>query len=101
MRLTEKDYDKILKYYKVSSKRKLNKTQKRKMSESILSAKLCRCIKKIQKTRKFKKESQIIPICKHSVLRKKGLVGRKFTCKQKKSILLSKLDKNNSQKRIS
>lgn len=93
MRLTAKDYTNILSYYKVPKHKNKTLKQKKHLSEKILSEKLCRCIKTIQKTKKYTKESQIIPICKNSVLRKKGLIARKFTCKKKKSVLLSKLKK--------
>lgn len=91
MRLSEKDYDDILKFYKIKSRKRLSKKDKQKKATNILSDKLCKCIKSIQKTRKFRSENQIIPICKNSVLRKKGFQAKKFTCKAKKTILLSKL----------
>ena len=97
MRLTEKDYNKILKFYKVDNYKKMTPSQKKKASEELVSNKLCSCIKTIKKRQRSKSEKDIIPICKNSVLRKKGLIGRKFTCKRKKNILLSKIKR--TQKR--
>ena len=97
MRLSEKDYDKILKFYKIKTRKTLSRKKKRQISEKLLSEKLCGCIKKIKKTQK-RKEKDIVPICKHSVLRKKGLIGQRFTCKTKKSILLRKIKQNKTRK---
>ena len=98
MRLTERDYNKILKFYKVKDYKKMTLKSKRESANKILSSKLCGCIKTIKKTQKYKSEKDIIPICKNSVLRKKGLVGRKFTCKKRKSLLLSKLKQTRNRK---
>lgn len=97
MRLNEKDYDAILRYYKVKGRNKKSRKQKKLLSESILSNKLCSCIKKIQKTQRRLKERDAIPICKKSVLHKKSLQAKKFTCKSKKGITLQK--KNITHKR--
>ena len=99
MRLTEKDYNKILKFYKVDNYKKMTPSQKKTTSNKIVSKKLCSCIKTIKKRQKNKSEKDIIPICKNSVLRKKRLIGRKFTCKRKKSILLSKIKKTQKRRK--
>ena len=99
MRLTEKEYNKILQFYKIKKINKISLSEKKKMSEKILSEKLCRCIKKVEKSRRIRNKSAIIPICKRSVLRRKGLEAKNFTCKKRKSILLKKLQKT-TQKNI-
>jgi hypothetical protein len=83
------DYKKILNYYKLSIP-KSNKIIKSK-ALSIISNKLCKCIKKINK-KKFSKKSENIPIkiCTKSVIRNKGLSRGNFTCKKKRGIILKK-----------
>lgn len=82
--LTKLDYKKILQYYNIpipSSGKQLKKE-----AENILVNKLCRCIKKVDRVN----ESRSIQICKKSVINNKGFSVRKFTCKKRPSILLSK-----------
>ena len=57
-----------------------------KKAEKILAIKLCRCIKKVG----VENEARSIGICTKTVLNRKGLARKKFTCKKKASIKLSK-----------
>jgi hypothetical protein len=83
--LKNKDYINILKFYKMNipkSKRLLKQ-----QAENILSEKLCRCIKKVDKT----EESKAIAICTKTIFNRKGLKRGKFGCKGKgKSVKFTK-----------
>ena len=74
--LNTQDYTKILSYYKIRVPRS-HKTLKNR-AEDILSTKLCRCIKKVDK----KDEARGIGICTRSIFNKKGLTRGDFTCKK-------------------
>ena len=71
MKLTQADYKKILKYYKLTIQR-IIKTLK---AENII-AKNYSCIKKVEP--KFKKEAPAIGICTKSVIGRKGYKRGKF-----------------------
>ena len=88
MRLTNKDYITILKYYKKTIPKTtiMLKTQ----AETIMNQKLCRCIKKVGKQRKQENERRDIGICRKSVISRKNLNIYKFKCKNKKVLLPSK-----------
>ena len=94
-KLTEKDYKLILKYYNINTDN-LSKKGIQQQAESILAKKMCRCIKKIDYTSSSassssaKKESNIISICKKSVLSNKNIKNYKFTCKKKQTFLPKK-----------
>jgi hypothetical protein len=89
--LTNNDYKTILEYYGIIVPSTLNKDIIKKKAESILANKLCRCIKKVQKTRKNKSnETKSIAICKNSVLKKKKLRSFLFKCKNKPRFLSQK-----------
>jgi hypothetical protein len=75
--LTKIDYIKILKYYNLTIP-KSYKLVKNKAS-TILTQKLCRCIKKLEP--KYKNRS--IGTCKKSVLHKKNLTAKTHSCKKK------------------
>ena len=79
--LSNHDYKKILKYYKKPIPKKI--TLVRTKVEDILASKLCGCIKKIEKTRKNKKNIKAIGICRNSVMTRKKLGYYQFTCKNK------------------
>ena len=79
MKLNEKDFKSILKYYKIKfddyTKEKIQKT-----AEDILAIKMCRCIKKINKKEninslisntKKNNESKAFAICANSIFKKK------------------------------
>jgi hypothetical protein len=106
MRLSLKDYISVLKYYKIDASN-MKKGEIKKKAEGILAEKLCRCIKKVDKSlkgeskgnskskgngnSKSKKntESRAIAICKNSVLTKKKLFTPKFKCKGTAKLLPS------------
>ena len=89
MALNKKDYENILRFYKTRIPR-LYKEVKEK-AEYILANKLCRCIKKVNKT--YKKESTAIAICKDSVLHKKKVGADRFKCKKTPRFLNKKKTK--------
>ena len=82
--LTINDYKHILEFYKkpIPKSKRLLKMQ----AEKILSNKLCRCIKKVEK--KF--NSRAVGICTKTVVNNKGYIRGKFTCKKNTFISLSK-----------
>jgi hypothetical protein len=82
--LSNKDYKQILEFYEkpFPKSRRLLKKQ----AEDLLSRKLCRCIKKVDK----KNEGRAIGICTKTIINKKGYKRGKFTCKKKSSIKLTK-----------
>ena len=101
MKLNQKDFKSILKYYKIKfddfTQEKIQKT-----AEDILATKMCRCIKKVNKKEKNKKEKEnnenkAIAICRNSVFRKKQLKNFGFTCKKKYNL---KFNKQNTHKLI-
>jgi hypothetical protein len=61
-----------------------------------LAQRFCRCIKKVQKTRKAstRKESAAIAICVKSVLQSRGITLRKFRCKEGAKLETQKIKKN-------
>ena len=80
MNLSNKDYIKILEFYKINIPNKKKNKTLRKKAEHILAEKLCRCIKNISKS--YKDERRSISICTKTIFRKKGLKYSKFTCKK-------------------
>lgn len=92
-RLTRKDYETILNHYDVSFKRNSKLTDIKSKAEDILTTKLCKCIKQVSKSSKTEGEKRSIPVCKKSVLHRKGLTDSGFSCKQK-SIKLRRLGRN-------
>ena len=82
-KITYKDYIKILEFYKIDipKSKKLIQIE----AEKILSEKLCRCIKKIDKL-----ETRSIGICTKSIFNKKGLTRGKFRCKDKRFVTFRK-----------
>ena len=83
--LKAKDYNTILKFYKVPLDKKTRKTR-RNLAEKLLATKLCRCIKTVTHKNKTRKESRAIAICNNSVIKKKGYRIKKFTCKKRNYI---------------
>lgn len=91
MKLTKKDYTKILNYYgekpiytknPKTKKKKYNMKKTKELTRQILSKKLCDCIKKVQKSRKNKMdEKDAIAICRKSIFLNKGIGHYRFTCK--------------------
>jgi hypothetical protein len=93
MKLTDKDYKIILKYYNINTEN-LSKIEIQEKAESILAEKMCRCIKKLDSYNSRKKnklsESNIISICKKSVLSNKNIKNYSFTCKKKQKFIPKK-----------
>ena len=95
MRLLLNDYITILKFYNIDTS-KLTRREIKKQAKEILAIKLCRCIKKVEKSfstpnkntriNKRKKKLYTIAICKNSIFTKKKLKIGKFNCKKKQSI---------------
>jgi hypothetical protein len=85
-RLSVADYKKILDYYEIpipKSKRLLKNK-----AETILSEKLCSCIKKVDNG--ISNESKPIAICTKTIFNNKGLKRGKFTCKKKRVVTFTK-----------
>jgi len=82
--LKNKDYINILKFYKmeIPKSKRLLKQQ----AENILSEKLCRCIKKLDKNN----ESKSLAICTKTIFNRKNLKRGKFNCKGKQSVKITK-----------
>jgi hypothetical protein len=82
--LSINDYKNILEFYKkpLPKSKRLLKIQ----AEKILSNKLCKCIKKVDKGN----EARAIGICTKTIINNKGYSRGKFTCKKKSTIKLSK-----------
>lgn len=76
--LTNADYIKILKYYKMRIPNSA-KTVKR-AAEQMISTKLCRCIKKVG----VGNEPAAIGICTRSIINRKGLRRGSFKCDKKR-----------------
>ncbi len=89
--LTQKDYINILEFYNMKppkSKRLIEKE-----AEKLLSEKLCKCIKKVEKG--FKNdESRAIGICTKNIFNRKGLTRGKFKCKKNQFVKFNKTKKN-------
>lgn len=90
--ITNKDYIKILVYYKkpIPKKKSLIKIE----AEKILAEKLCRCIKKIDVVN----ESRSIGICTKSIFNNKGYKRSQFTCKSKPSVKFTKQPNTKTRK---
>lgn len=97
-KINNSDYKKILKYYKI----KIPGTREdiKKSAENILSLKLCRCIKKME--RFTNNEPRSIGICTQTVLNNKGLkrVGNTFRCKNPRRLTFKKSRRNLTMKKI-
>jgi hypothetical protein len=93
MVLTKQDYIKILNFYKINFSEDLPIKLLEKMAEKIIAEKLCRCIKKVSNKRYPK--SKAIGICNYSVIQRKNLKIKGFTCKKKPKLL-----SNNKSKRL-
>lgn len=103
MKLTNKDYKSILKFYKVDISALSTKDIKEK-AEHYLAVKLCRCIKNVKgksasatgasatgaSATGANSEKRAIAVCYNSVLKKKNLKVFKFSCKKKVTLLPKK-----------
>ena len=84
-KLTKYDYIAILKYYGINFNENLPAKLLRKMVENILAKKLCSCIKKVPNLNH--PESRAIGICNWSVIQRKNLKIKRFTCKKQPKLL--------------
>ncbi len=91
--LSKQDYCNILNFYNIKFNKNLPIKIIRKITEKIIAEKLCRCIKKVPNENQH--ESRAIGICNYSVIQRKNLKIRGFTCKKK-----PKLQSNNKSKRL-
>ena len=94
MKLTREDYTKILNHYglqpiyRIKNKTRKNKptidlVKTKKLTRKVLSEKLCKCIKKVQKDSKGKlPENAAIAICRRSIFSNRGLKHYAFSCKK-------------------
>ena len=86
MKLSDTDYITIVKHYGFDipktkrNKPHMNKT--RKLAKNILANKLCKCIKKVQKSTRLP-EPGAISICNKSIFTQRNLKHYRFTCKKK------------------
>lgn len=86
-KISDEDYKNVLEFYKINipkSKRILKKK-----AEKTLAIKLCRCIKKVGL--KDENEARSVGICTKTVINNKGFTRKKFTCKKKQVVVLSKM----------
>ena len=83
--LTRNDYQSILSYYDINYTN-MSLKQLRESAEEILANKLCRCIKKVDP----KVEKKSVPICRKSVLGRKGINIYGFHCKNKPRFTIGK-----------
>jgi hypothetical protein len=90
--LNNNDYKQILEYYNEPIPRSVRLTKLN--AEHILANKLCRCIKKVDKTN----EARSIGICTKTIFNSKGFTRGKFKCKGKSTIKLKKGKKTNTIK---
>jgi len=86
-KLTNSDYVKILNYYNVHIPN--NKNTLKKKAEDILASKLCSCIKKVSPNN----EAKAIGVCSRTIFNRKGLKRGKFTCREKKTVNVTKINK--------
>ena len=97
MKLTRKDYRKLLVHYKINIPKNISFKNIKKLGEKVLANKLCSCIKKLNKNNKNNQinENKSIAICRNAIFNKKNLNFNKFTCKKRyKLINLKKTKKN-------
>jgi hypothetical protein len=93
--LTNKDYIDILTFYKLTipKSKRLLKTK----AEGIISEKLCKCIKTVQKKTGTKNkninktnvsgsEARAIGICTKTIFNTRGFTRGKFKCKQNRTV---------------
>lgn len=80
------DYKDILKYYNIDYET-LSNIKIQKLAETIISTKLCQCIKKVSKRFKFNTEQPAIAICSNSILKKHNLKYYGFSCDKKPSLI--------------
>jgi hypothetical protein len=91
-KLNIKDYVSILNYYNMNIPKSKKLIKQR--AEKIMAEKLCKCIKKIDKTY----ESRSIGICTKTIFNRKGYIRGEFQCKKNQSVKIRKNKKNKTRK---
>jgi len=91
MKLTARDYNKILEHYGESIPSTASKIKIK--AEKVLSRKLCSCIKKVQGSGIGKNEPRAIGICTRTIFKNRGLKRGQFTCRNKYSVNMTKTRK--------
>lgn len=102
MKLNNKEYTDILKFYKIDAVKMTRKAIKEK-AEHLLATKLCKCIKSVKRQnrsttqeqrakqeQRVKQEQRAIAICTNSVIKRKGLKTFRFRCKKGAKLLPKK-----------
>jgi hypothetical protein len=97
--LNKADYLAILNYYDIPLEKNTSIQYIKKTAEDILANKLCKCIKKVQKSNKSLKEPRAIAICKESVIHKKGVEISRFSCKKRNKLIAKKGSREKLTKR--
>jgi hypothetical protein len=97
--LNKADYLAILNYYDIPLEKNTSIQYIKKTAEDILANKLCKCIKKVQKSNKSLKEPRAIAICKESVIHKKGVEISRFYCKKRNKLIAKKGSREKLTKR--
>lgn len=85
MDLTNKDYKKIIEYYKLNKPK--NKSFKE-VAEDTLAGKLCRCIKKVKNDKINEKTA--IALCRDTIFKKRNIDFYNFKCKEKQQLVHKK-----------
>jgi hypothetical protein len=85
MDLTNKDYRKIIQYYKLNKPK--NKSYKE-VAEETLAGKLCRCIKKVKNDKISEKAA--IALCRENIFKKRNIDFYNFKCKEKQQLIHKK-----------
>lgn len=93
-KLSNNDYKQILKYYNKNIPKSTIILKKK--AEQILTTKLCRCIKKIDK----QNEAKSIGICTKTIINNKGYTRGNFKCKGKQTIKLKKYNKSITKRKV-
>lgn len=115
IKLSKKEYIEILNFYvnkeNIKNKKniKINPDKKIKPynykysfsslkteTEKIISEKLCRCIKKVNK--RIVNKPRAIGICNNSIVKRKKIGIYKFTCKKKPQLKIKNKSRKNSHK---
>ncbi len=77
--LTKQDYKKILEYYNVEIPRNLAEMKEK--ASKIMATKLCKCIKKVEKT-SSPTGTNAIAICNKSIFTRRNLRHSTFQCRR-------------------
>lgn len=89
MKLSNKDYKKIVEFYNLNTLK--NNNSYKNTAEQILADKLCRCIKKTNTDKND--ESKAIAVCRNSIFKNRNIDFYNFKCKNNKKLLSKKSSK--------